>query len=63
MTMQIPGSEHFSSRPTNPDELAAGLPESLEVHTVTQEQIDGLDPLTYEVVRHRLWSWARASRI
>ncbi|PUA81091.1 hydantoinase B/oxoprolinase family protein [Nocardioides currus] len=56
MTMQIPGSEHFSSRPTNPDELAAGLPESLEVHTVTQEQIDGLDPLTYEVVRHRLWS-------
>ena len=26
------------------------------MHTVTQEQIDALDPLTYEVVRHRLWS-------
>jgi N-methylhydantoinase B len=26
------------------------------VHSVTQEQVDGLDPLTYEVVRHRLWS-------
>ncbi|MBG6098009.1 hydantoinase B/oxoprolinase family protein [Nocardioides luteus] len=56
MPMQIPGSEHFSSRPTNLDEISAGLPETLEVHTVTQEQIDDLDPLTYEVVRHRLWS-------
>lgn len=56
MTMQIPGSEHFSSRPTNIDEITAGLPDSLEVHTVSQEQIDDLDPLTYEVVRHRLWS-------
>ncbi|OIJ28017.1 hydantoinase B/oxoprolinase family protein [Nocardioides luteus] len=56
MTMQIPGSEHFSSRPTNLDEITSGLPETLEVHTVTQEQIDDLDPLTYEVVRHRLWS-------
>jgi N-methylhydantoinase B len=36
--------------------LAADLPESLPLHTVTQEQIDALDPLTYEVVRHRLWS-------
>ena len=26
------------------------------VHTVTQEQVDELDPLTYEVIRHRLWS-------
>lgn len=56
MTMPIPGSEHFSSRPVDPDELARSLPSNLAVHTVTQEQIDGLDPLTYEVVRHRLWS-------
>ncbi|MFI6676250.1 hydantoinase B/oxoprolinase family protein [Kribbella sp. NPDC050470] len=56
MAMQIPGSEHFSSRPVDPAVLAAGLPASLPVHTVTQEQIDGLDPLTYEVIRHRLWS-------
>ena len=26
------------------------------MHSVTQEQVDALDPLTYEVVRHRLWS-------
>ncbi|MDT7619033.1 MAG: N-methylhydantoinase [Pseudonocardiales bacterium] len=56
MTMPIPGSEIFSSRPVDPDELARSLPSTLATHTVTQEQIDGLDPLTYEVVRHRLWS-------
>jgi N-methylhydantoinase B len=56
MSMAIPGSEHFSSRPVDPATLAASLPASLGVHTVTQEQIDNLDPLTYEVVRHRLWS-------
>ncbi|MEV0290412.1 hydantoinase B/oxoprolinase family protein [Kribbella sp. NPDC050820] len=56
MAMQIPGSEHFSSRPVDPAVLAAGLPASLPVHTVTQEQTDSLDPLTYEVIRHRLWS-------
>ncbi|MDD7963932.1 hydantoinase B/oxoprolinase family protein [Actinomycetospora lemnae] len=56
MTMAVPGSERFSSRPIDPATLAAQLPASLPVHTVTQEQIDALDPLTYEVVRHRLWS-------
>ena len=56
MTMQIPGSEVFSSRPVDPDSLARALPPSLPLHTVTQEQVDGLDPLTYEVIRHRLWS-------
>ncbi|GAA4539010.1 hydantoinase B/oxoprolinase family protein [Pseudonocardia xishanensis] len=56
MTMPIPGSEAFSSRPVDPDELARSLPSSLPVHSVTQEQIDALDPLTYEVIRHRLWS-------
>ena len=54
--MPIPGSELFSSRPVDPDELARSLPTALPVHSVTQEQVDGLDPLTYEVVRHRLWS-------
>ncbi|GAA0274535.1 hydantoinase B/oxoprolinase family protein [Cryptosporangium japonicum] len=56
MTMPIPGSERFASRPVDPDALAAELPDSLPVHSVTQEQIDELDPLTYEVIRHRLWS-------
>lgn len=56
MTMPIPGSEIFSSRPVDPDELARSLPSTLAVHTVSQEQVDALDPLTYEVIRHRLWS-------
>lgn len=56
MTMQIPGSEFFESRPVDPDTLVSALPESLKVHSVTGEQIDALDPLTYEVIRHRLWS-------
>ncbi|MDV7134533.1 hydantoinase B/oxoprolinase family protein [Williamsia muralis] len=56
MTAPIPGSEVFSSRPIDVDALARSLPPSLPVHTVTQEQIDQLDPLTYEVIRHRLWS-------
>lgn len=56
MSMPIPGSEVFSSRPANPEELRRSLPSTLQTHTVTQEQIDALDPLTYEVVRHRLWS-------
>jgi len=56
MAMAIPGSERFSSRPVDPATLAAGLPESLPVHSVSQQQIDALDPLSYEVIRHRLWS-------
>lgn len=56
MAMAVPGSEAFASRPVDPDELTASLPASLPVHSVTQDQIDALDPLTYEVIRHRLWS-------
>lgn len=56
MTMMIPGSEIFSSRPVDPDELRRSLPSGLQTHTVSQERADRLDPLTYEVVRHRLWS-------
>ncbi len=56
MSMPIAGSEAFSSRPVDPEELRRSLPSALSTHTVSQEQVDGLDPLTYEVIRHRLWS-------
>jgi len=52
----IPASEKYVSRPVDPEVLRRSLPSKLKVHTVSQEEIDGLDPLTYEVVRHRLWS-------
>jgi N-methylhydantoinase B len=56
MTMFIPGSEVFSSRPVDPEELRRSLPAGLVTHFVRPELVDELDPLTYEVVRHRLWS-------
>ncbi len=56
MTMLIPGSEIFSSRPADPEELRRSLPTGLVTHSVRPEKVDELDPLTYEVVRHRLWS-------
>ncbi|MTD54943.1 hydantoinase B/oxoprolinase family protein [Amycolatopsis pithecellobii] len=56
MSMTVPGSEIFRSRPIDPEQFRRQLPTSLQVHDVTLEQIDELDPLTYEVVRHRLWS-------
>lgn len=56
MTAPIPGSEIFSSRPIDPDTLSRMIGPTVPIHTVTQEQIDAVDPLTYEVIRHRLWS-------
>lgn len=52
----IPGSEAFATRPVDPDGVLRALPSKLRVHTISQAVIDSLDPLTYEVVRHRLWS-------
>ena len=45
---------------TDPEELRRSLPTRLETHTVRPEKVDELDPLTYEVVRHRLWSVTEA---
>ncbi|MGD8166390.1 hydantoinase B/oxoprolinase family protein [Herbiconiux sp. P16] len=56
MSMTIPGAEVYSSRPLSPEELQRFIPDTLRMHTVTQEQIDAVDALTYEVIRHRLWS-------
>ncbi|QYE36364.1 hydantoinase B/oxoprolinase family protein [Polymorphobacter sp. PAMC 29334] len=52
----FPGSEKFVSRPIDPAVLRATIPSKLKLHEVDQQAIDDLDPLTYEVVRHRLWS-------
>ena len=56
MHFTIPGSEAFVSRPVAPEVLLRSLPPSLKAHTVSDEVIDALHPLTYEVIRHRLWS-------
>src|ERR1700739_2616273 len=56
MAMQVLGSERYTSRPIDPAEVVRELPETLERPTTPPETSDALDPLTYEVVRHRLWS-------
>lgn len=56
MDMVIPGSEIFNSRPRDPEDLMARISPRLELHTVAQEQVEAIDPLTYEVIRHRLWA-------
>jgi N-methylhydantoinase B len=55
MPQFVPGSEKFSSRP---DTLQAALDNvtGLEFHEVSDDAIDKVDALTYEVVRHRLWA-------
>jgi N-methylhydantoinase B len=55
MAQYVPGAEKFASRP---EALAEGLANctALSFHEVEQETIDGVDPLTYEVIRHRLWA-------
>jgi N-methylhydantoinase B len=54
--MPVPGSERYASRPVDPEQLRRSLPASLPTHTVSDQQVADLDPLTYEVIRHRLWS-------
>jgi N-methylhydantoinase B len=52
----IPGSEVFNSRPLPLDELRRRVHSSLKLHCVDDSVVERLDPTTYEVVRHRLWS-------
>lgn len=52
--LPVPGSEAFDSRPLTREQLAEAI--ELDLHSATDEDADTLDPLTYEVVRHRLWS-------
>jgi N-methylhydantoinase B len=56
MQLTIPGSEIFNSRPLPMDELRSRIHPKLRLHSVAPGAGDALDPLTYEVVRHRLWS-------
>ncbi|MER6173846.1 hydantoinase B/oxoprolinase family protein [Streptosporangium sp. NPDC001681] len=49
-------SDRFASRPIPLEELRRAISPKLRLHTVNQAAIDAIDPLTYEVVRHRIWS-------
>ncbi|KAB2384825.1 hydantoinase B/oxoprolinase family protein [Actinomadura montaniterrae] len=56
MFLHVPGSESFASQTPDHDGLRTEIGEKVGLHTVTDEQVAALDPLTYEVIRHRLWS-------
>jgi N-methylhydantoinase B len=54
--MEIAGSERFSSLAIDFTTLPEAIPPRLKLHTVPAEVLDDIDPITYEVIRHRLWS-------
>lgn len=56
MVFPVPGSEVFTSRRLTPRaEILSSLPDGLALHTLDSNDHE-LDPLTYEVIRHRLWA-------
>ena len=52
----VPGSEVFSSHPIPPEDLRKRISPNLPMHYMSDTNLAHVDPLTYEVVRHRLWS-------
>jgi len=49
----VAGSERFANIPTGPLDVA-DIDQNLRLHTVPQGQSEPVDPLTFEIVRHRL---------
>lgn len=52
----VPGSEVFSSRIRTREQLLESVPGELLLHHASSEEVENLDPLSYEVIRHRLWA-------
>jgi len=52
----VAGSEDFANVPFSPEETRRIVGDAVRLHAVDSAVVDGLDPLTYEVVRHRLTS-------
>lgn len=52
----VAGAEKFANAPVSHDETRRLVGDAVWLHDVDQSMIDTLDPLTYEVIRHRLTS-------
>lgn len=52
----VAGSEEFANMPVPAAETRALVKDLVALHDVDQSIVDELDPLTYEVIRHRLTS-------
>jgi N-methylhydantoinase B len=55
-TIPVAGSEEFANGPVSPEETRRVVGDALRLHDVDQAAVDTVDPLTYEVIRHRLTS-------
>ncbi|MBF6570610.1 MAG: hydantoinase B/oxoprolinase family protein [Candidatus Binataceae bacterium] len=56
MIQAIAGSEKFAYRPSSRGDIVRKIPAGLRLHTVDRGQVEKLNALTYEVIRHRLWA-------
>ena len=52
----VAGSEEFANRPTSAAETRRAVGDAVRLHDVDRATVEGLDLLTYEVIRHRLTS-------
>ncbi len=52
----ITGASTFTSRPVPLEELRRAVEGTIDLHTVGDDEVNGVDALTYEVIRHRIWS-------
>lgn len=52
--INVAGSERFATQPVSETEIRAAVGDRLRLHAVSDEEIAGVDALTYEVIRHRL---------
>jgi N-methylhydantoinase B len=56
MPTVIPGSEVFAFQPTSEAIIRKAASPHVRLHTVAAKEIDLVDPITYEVIRHRLFA-------
>ena len=52
----VAGSERFANVPVSPEQTRRLVGDAVRLHDVDHSVVDELDPLTYEVIRHRLTS-------
>ena len=52
----VPGSERFASRPMPIQQLRERIDPRLHLHNIPDSAMDDVPALSYEVIRHRIWS-------
>jgi len=56
MASSIPGSEIFAYKGNTPEAIRKKAEGKVKLHSVAPNLVDSLDPLSYEVIRHRIWT-------